>query len=415
MLAIGPFFQQIVKTTTLTIKSSGASVPVAYSYAYSSTSYGVSDADVDLRTKSAIISGLLSANDSSDQFVIPHSCTTGNCTWPDYYSLAVCYTCADLTKTLTVSVEPSSVNGSAPNILHKLSNGVALKTYENQLGIQMTVNNTMDEYDGTLSSIAFMGHNSSLVDMFVIALDNRTTMDGYVLGPYATECILEFCVQDYTAVERNGTFTETRKGKVVTIGNLIQTSYQVQHDGRIFKVGWNTLKAFGFYFSTLFTGRVSFANSLSPVPIFPSEVTQSIWLHLKDPPHTLDSMFRNIEQSMTRAVRTQPSTRNEVDGQSLTQQTIIRVAWAWISLPVALLILAFLFLSTVIVYTRQSGLHPWKESSIAVLFHGLYPRSSGKLHGLTHRNDMDDVAQRFHVRLNVDENGQFLERIRSVT
>ena len=426
MLAIGPFLQQIVNNSTLAVKSSEASLPVAYLYADSASTNNVLDRDVDLRMKSAIMAGLLSGNDSSDQFAVPIKCTTGNCSWPDYTSLAVCAACADLSHRLTVSTSASS-NGSseasAPVVAYKLPNGLQLETYEGQEGIQMTVNNSLQLGNPEPNSIAFQTHNSTLLDLFVIAVDNESTIDGYnQYGPYASECILEFCVQDFTAEETNGTFIETRNGKGLPIEYYTLTppkveaeiddggNYQRTYQGNTYRVGYNTMNSFWSYLPGLFYGTVSWVNTLSPVPTFPNDVTQAIWRHLKEQPLTLDAMFQNIEQSMTRAIRTQPSTSIIHQGHAMVQQSIIRVQWPWIALPVAMLILVLLFLVIAAMRTRLAGLEPWKESSLAVLFHGLRQDNKEIFTGLSHQDEMYERARRLEVRLNVKKGEQLLEQ-----
>ena len=275
MLAIGPFLQQIVNNSTQAIKSNGASIPVAYNYSYPLST------DVDLRMKSAIMGGLLSNNNSATQFDVPVACSTGNCTWQDYTSLAVCTSCADLAAQLTVSTQNSSIKGVAPNIYHKLPNGISLQVYEMALGLQLTVNSTMQNDGPAHASIAFKGHNHTILDMFVIALDKRNSATSIAYGPYAAECIIEFCVQNYTAQVSKGAFHETRGNKGVPIQGHGSGMYTIRDGEHKFGVDYYTLNVFTTYLSNLFFGRVAFTDSLSPVAIFPSDLTQSIWLHLK--------------------------------------------------------------------------------------------------------------------------------------
>ena len=405
-----------MNNSTQTIRSAGASIPVAYKYADPLGTDGILHTDVDLAMKSALMGGLLSTDDSTSLFAVPVSCSTGNCTWAAYTSLAVCGSCTDLTDKLSVSTRNSTVKNSFPHIIHKLTNGVFLEWDESKQGPQMVVNNTMQPTTSSLASIAYKGDNSTIVDLFVIALDNGTMYNKGVKGPYAAECILEFCAQNFTASVNNGTFVETRAGEGIPIRDYMvadgAANYELQHGGRIFKVDYNTLKAFWVYLPSLLYGRVTFEDSLGPTPTFPSDATQSIWRHLMRPPHTLDTMFANIEQSMTRAVRTHPSGKESTQGSSLVQQTVIRVVWPWISLPAAILVLCFMFLVMVATSTHRSGLEPWKESSIAALFHGIASRDDEKLSVLSHHDEMIEAARGMCVRLNGGGGRQVLEQTR---
>lgn len=65
----------------------------------------------------------------------------------------------------------------------------------------------------------------TLVDMFVIALEDKTSTGGNIYGPYAAECILEFCVQELSAIVLEGAFKETIRGRSAAGSNrLTETS-----------------------------------------------------------------------------------------------------------------------------------------------------------------------------------------------
>lgn len=141
-----------------------------------------------------------------------------------------------------------------------------------------------------------------------------------------------------------------------------------------------------------------------------SNITQSIYIHFNQTsPHNLDAMLNNIARSMTLALRTQLGSTQQVTGQSLTPRIIVRVEWAWISLPFIAFALVLVFLTVVAVSTRRAGLEPWKGSNIATLFHGLRHRSDDKLHCLIDQNSMDEAAAIMQFSLRMDEGSQFLE------
>jgi hypothetical protein len=87
--------------------------------------------------------------------------------------------------------------------------------------IEMYVNNTALVYEVQAQSIAFPNHPESLVNVFLILNNYTWGPSNHLLntstgGPYAAECILEFCIQNYTATEYNGTFVETASGPAIT-------------------------------------------------------------------------------------------------------------------------------------------------------------------------------------------------------
>lgn len=424
MLAIGPFVQQIVNSNTRPVSSSGASVPVARWYNASAN-----QVDVDLPMKAAIMSGMLTTNDSSRQYVIPSQCPTGNCTWQSYQSLAVCSSCADLTKSLTSTRQKNDTGV----LIWQLPNGLSLETPDWELGVTMTVNNTQQTNpinDSSYASLAFTNFSFPPLDVFVI-LGNYTGEvaagnDNTKGGPYASECILDFCVQNYTASSSNGTFIETASSEPLFMdarsspcndvnpgSSAPNGGCSVQQNGLNYTVDYDSIKSFWFYLNDVFAGTVDQVDSLGPQPEWPSDLTQSIFTHLNATPHTLDAMFDNIARSMTLAMRTQSGPNVQIGGQYFVEQTFVKVEWGWIALPLALLVFVLVFLIAVAVVTRRQGLEPWKESSIPTLFHGLGGRTGGEeLESLMSQEGMDDAAKEIHARLSIDGERLYLQRVR---
>ncbi|KAK4495451.1 hypothetical protein PRZ48_013782 [Zasmidium cellare] len=404
LLAISPFVQQVLSTELQAVPKNEASLPIAHTYLNDTNTV-----DVDLSMKAAIMNGLLSFGEASPYlFEVPAQCPTGNCTWPNYKSLSVCSQCADLTKRLQTQPANSSTNYSLPN-------GVSLIQDPIAIGVSMTVNNTLA--NASLTSIAFkdrLNDSMPLADVFVI-LANYTwdglgdTPDKLNLGPYAAECILELCVQEYSAISKNGTFHETPVGRpmhldaganrdVVDMGTHSLAYYYVTQDGKNYTIGESAMKGFWFYFTTLFTGSVAQYNSASAQPEWPSDLTQSIFQHLNATPHTLDAMFANIAASATLNLRTRPDA--EIwRGDALYQQAIVTVRWLWMILPLALLILTLVFLLSVAVQTRLAGMQTWKTSSVAQLF---------ALQGLRDKKEMEAVAERMYVKMGRDGRGEWV-------
>lgn len=365
-------------------------------------------ADVDLSMKAAIMSGVLTyGDDSPSLFQIPAQCPTGNCSWPYYRSLAVCSQCADLTDKLSVQPANSSTNYTLPNGLSLIQDPVAI-------GVSMIVNNTLA--NASLASVAFkdrLNDTMPLADVFVVV--GNYSWDGTSdaseklnLGPYAAECILEFCVQLYGAEAHDGNFQEKAIGKPlpldagtnrdVDVGPESLAYYYLTQDGQNYTIGEDAMKGFWFYFTTLFTGSVAQYNSPSRQPEWPSDLTQSVFQHLNATPHTLDSMFNNIAAAATLNVRTRPDAET-VHGDALYQQPIVTVRWMWMSLPLALLVLTLLFLVSVAMQTRLAGMQTWKTSSVAALF---------ALQGLRDKKEMEAVADRMHVKMERDRRGDWI-------
>lgn len=101
-------------------------------------------------------------------------------------------------------------------------------------------------------------------------------------------------------------------------------------------------------------------------------------------------------------------------GQMQAAESCLAVRWAWLSLPAALLGLEVAFLAAIVVLTRSSK-HwrgDWKDSSLALLFHGLdddYASRSREKEkgvagdGLRGRDGMFEVAKGMKVQLTKGE------------
>ncbi|KAN0085369.1 hypothetical protein V8E54_001836 [Elaphomyces granulatus] len=410
MLAINPFVQQIVKSETRTIVYSEASIPITTTY------NPILGSVEEMNMKAAIMAGLLTSTDNWNKFNVQPLCATGNCSWLSYQSLAVCSSCADVTSNLTIT--PSQDLTTA---ILLLPNGMSLNVTDSGSSyIMVSVNNTFLELDAW--SIAFQNHTESIVNVFLI-LSNYTwgpsnhLLNTSIGGPYAAECILEWCIQNYTATVHNGNFVESASGSATSA----ITSWDQDEMARKQVDGVNyTIYKSSFFPLSLYLANVMRGTDIGVMDVdvdrvfdgyqWTDEVSQSMYLHLNETPHTLDALFNNIARSMTLAVRTQAGSTTLVNGKSYTQQIFVSIQWAWISLPFALLILALLFLMGIAHSTRMAGLQPWKGSSIATIFHGLRHLNDDEVHCLIQQHVMDEAAVEIQAILRMDEDGQFLEQ-----
>jgi hypothetical protein len=335
---------------------------------------------------------------------------------------------------LTVTPLQQEKDGNS-QLLH-LPNGVSLPYSDlNPMGeVAMIVNSSQQSglsLGSTLRSIAFLNHTLSLVDVFVILNNYSWGPSNHIInasmgGPYAAECILEFCLQNYTATEKNGVFRELASSPAVLTGNGDDplntpawaegpfSDWIFSQDGANYTIGYQSTVSLWYYLDNVIEGQESSVLLGDGQSEWGSDITESIYIHLNQTPHTLDAMFDNIARSMTLALRTQLGSTEQVIGQSLIQQIFIRVEWGWISLPFTLLVLVIAFLVVVALYTRRAGLQPWKGSNIATLFHGLRHRSNDEFHCLVEQDSMDEAAANIQATLRMDEGGRFLDQVQDI-
>jgi hypothetical protein len=399
MLAIAPFIQQIIGSTTQSVRSTAATIPAATMYDQSDQG-GVASTDLDLTMKAAIMNGALNIDANATQFDVTPGCATGNCTYPAYSSLSMCYSCADLTEKMIVTT--ANVSGTS-TMVSKLANGLSLDSplwRANEGLVTMTINNTLNNEE--LESIAFKDQEFALIDMFVILGPYAADASGSYAGPYAAECMLQWCVQNYTATVRVGNFDETVAGKKL-LNTDNPANATIVDGGRTYTIeyesGFNGMQT---YFAGLLSGTVEQSNGLSPTNLWPTDIDQVVFHYLNDTNHSLDKMFDNIARGMTQNVRTRSNANHTITGEASVTRSIVAVQWAWIALPAALLLITLCFLLAVAVSSRNANLEPWKGNSIAALFHGFDSSTIPKVRLVNSVDEMQAMAERMAARLGED-------------
>ena len=87
-----------------------------------------------------------------------------------------------------------------------------------------------------------------------------------------------------------------------------------------------------------------------------------------------------------------------VPGQADTVETYVPVRWVWLTLPGILILSSALFLALAMIETRRRIAKVGKDSSLALLFHGL--EQSGERTGSVNKlSCIEDVAKDMRVRL----------------
>ena len=415
-LAVNPFVQQVIKYESRLTNATQASLPIAVKYD-TTGNFGQPSLDIDLPMKAAIMDGLLNLDAPANQFGVKSDCSTGNCTWPAYQTLAVCSACSDLTPRLTTKLVEDPSNDNALSYNATLPNGLSLVTpwYESSAGLfSMTMNNTIDTDNAVLRSIAFPENKDifPLIDFFtIIGPYNASAANLTQIGPYAAECVLRFCVQSYFAYESDGIFQEISSGEARFL-NWTSEIYRNQSQPQDYQAYYDAANGLNIHLGKTFVGAFQGQNSLSGTLSFPSDVTQAIFQSLNSTPHTLDSVMSNVAKSMTLDMRTRADAGDPVIGNAAAEQSFVHIEWAWLSLPLALLVLVLAFLLLVFVTTRRLGLEPWKDSSLATLFHGLDNEGRRRVRTLNFEEDMGEAAQGLIVRMEMEDHGWALRSVR---
>lgn len=124
---------------------------------------------------------------------------------------------------------------------------------------------------------------------------------------------------------------------------------------------------------------------------------------------SLHNITTSITASLNALFRKYSSDR--ATGSYIEYQTVVRVQWPWLTLPVVVEILGFVFL-LLIALRSQGSRNPWKGSILAALFHGLNPNSH-KSENLNTITSMEREATKTMVKLDTSDSGKRFLRRRS--
>lgn len=156
--------------------------------------------------KSAIYTGLFLNDNDTIPSLVP-TCSTGNCTWPTYYTLGLCAQVADITNLLEHKCTNTGVDKECN---YTLPNGVSLSESDGQ---NMIISTPPED----TSTISFPGPNVPILDFFIINTDLNVSGSNYGhqntndrdiwSGANALECSIRFCVQSVNTSVINGQHT----------------------------------------------------------------------------------------------------------------------------------------------------------------------------------------------------------------
>ena len=249
--------------------------------------------------------------------------------------------------------------------------------------------------------------------------------------PWALQCSLEFCLQDFHSYTANGILAEnitmtTYNRSVVDISNNNGTDIPVvlstpKNDTYIVSLGANL--GIRSWFETIFTNgsanrNASYTSSLrqadsvivnltvgisSGTTYFDSDIVQTFYWDYYEYANGLPKAMDDLATSMTVAFRSFVG-GVPVDGQAFSSETYVHVRWGWIALPVSVVLFTALFLMAAIWRSRMSNTQVWKSSTLAVLFHGLDEETRSRFRSKRSLGDKKKEAKGITVQL--DEGGE---------
>ncbi|KAL9032667.1 MAG: hypothetical protein Q9180_006371, partial [Flavoplaca navasiana] len=448
-LPVAPLSQQSVhydvRNQPIPGQPDTASLLTAISWNDQSTDDGTAfvqlEASPPLLMKAAILNGLYAGTTTINH--IQPTCPGGNCTYPDYRSLAICTRSADVSSHLK---SEKAYDGDSPertqenfNVLkwyltdynYLISNGTDVFS----LGSAAKNPTQYDELDFS-QSIAFKDSSAPIADVFMIYARSRSSNDDIA----ALEFLLEWCVQSYTTTVTNGTATTERHDAVsnFSVPGSVGESPQMSLDHRDFTLAPGTLSLYQKYFRNIFRGKAW--REGNPTQLYvSSDATQALFQPVNifgrtvngkdDTPNQgggideLQKILDNIAVAMTNVIRTnynKASTTTESNppilGSIWVQETYVTVQWGWLAAPITLLVGSVLFVLGVIISSlscdHRQRPEVWKSSNLPLLkaLEGdLYQEGPS---GMKSPRSMEEWAKEVRVRLTRDADGDSWKLVR---
>ncbi|KAK1144074.1 hypothetical protein N8T08_005736 [Aspergillus melleus] len=407
--AIAPFVQQVIAINLRPVASSApSSIQVCNSSTYTDYDEGAGPGMnvVPLSTAGAIYTGLFqSASPHSN--AVTMSCPSGNCTFNPYQSLGICTRCANITDKLSNSSESF---GTLTNYDYKLPNGLHFQTAMNMMYL---MNGTVDlpllrvETGGVPSILNFTAISAA----------------GYGVPPSvsATECALYFCVNTFNSSVTQSAFNETRvstrTSSNATTSAITEdlfltpdTCYKngTRHqstDACTYHVNWFSGLALSNSLRLLLRGNGSLF--ISNRPSWSSDTLKAVY-GIQGNYTDVSSVFHSLSSALTIHARSKVC-HAFVNGKTWTMESFVQVRWPWMALPIALVVLGFVFLIVTIVKTKNQYI--WKSSPLALLFSDLSVDAPQSIRASPSLSGMEDTSKKMNVWLETTNSGVRLKGI----
>jgi len=263
-------------------------------------------------------------------------------------------------------------------------------------------------------SLAYKDRGSILID--IIFMSSRSSVSPS--RPLAAECVLQFCVKTMTATTKKGVFQEVETSsfsdnsaaaRSYWVGTTGQGPFQYSltppapsgsAPAKTFNVGQTAQAQLSTWLMQQMTGQ-SLANIATELST--SDAAQAISQALDINDTAPFSLMTNIANSLTTNMRTVGNVTQA--GVALQEELYFRIRWAWIALPVAVLLLAWAFTITVSYVCWRKDVRVWKNSTSATLFHGLSEEARSAYWATLDEGDIDDAVKELVLKLECTDKG----------
>ncbi|KAI1502948.1 hypothetical protein F5X99DRAFT_426539 [Biscogniauxia marginata] len=335
------------------------------------------DMSLGLSTKAAIYDSII-AGSMSD---LPVSCSTANCTWPIFPTLAICGSCTES--------DYSPHCGSQDDCSYSMPSGTSISSIgagPSEYHFTVARSNGSSDYFNETSRAVF-----SVFDMIY----NVTVTNGII----ESSMIANWSKTEF-APESSAHFDEYT---FIDIPPELHVNNQTRYS-----ISSESIGALKSFMDTIMWGN---ASEIAGVVDYSSDWVQAMQNATSD----LAGWMSRLSLSMTNDVRvsgTLDTTKIlDYSGTAYMMASHVDVNWYWVVYPMLLMVLAFCYLAQTVWRTARDQVCAWKGDSLPMLFCHV----SKSIHAQV-RNGMDvpeglnDRVGRTEVELVRKEDGQWLFR-----
>lgn len=350
--------------------------------------------------KSAIYSGLISSASLSTPSPL-FSCPSGNCTWDPFSTLVVGSRSTDVTSLVSLNC----TNGTAADrtcsfyapvdqSLSEMLQGANRQTF---MVIETMPPAFLEEAGWDLFNIT----GAFAAVQWVKALNNIANYpparDSAIPFPYvapqttfeAVRCLFYFGVREVSASVVNGIYSEHVLNEYLNDGltlispwDGLDLVYQPpfakanENNNRTFRILNMANEIFSSEFMNLLSGNISVISSSGFVGsniILLLWMTQNMTQLMESVAIYMMNALQGNDLELLTQVENNPSAivpNQAVLGTVWIQEQIVVINWTWLTLLLAVIVAAAVFIWATIIQTSQAGIGVWKNSPLALFFHG---------------------------------------------
>ncbi|KAK4987298.1 hypothetical protein LTR50_004724 [Elasticomyces elasticus] len=384
--------------------------------------------EANIPTKAAIYNGIF-----SNVTDLPVTCPTGNCTWPIIPSVGVCGACMDMKSHLVRECNSTICSYSIPrgSTLYTSANPDRSSDLYRPYSIFTAGSGTNAKLNNTaavggssprswIGSYNFIGlpRNAFLQRV----TDRKMSEPLQISDLIAAECGMWYCLQAHYVNVSFGNIVQSHTdhwneaqepdlmsgddvfnltGKDIINFTNVPAAFNLD-PGTVYGVDVRAFIVIGIALDGLLQGDV--LNAGQAVGSGNSDCVRAVWYFADN----LDAWISNLALSVSNHIRLTDTAQvsKRYAGTAWAPVVYVKVRWAYLTFPIAMVVLSIAFWASSVVETLRSPAKPWKSSALAVLYARLDQELQNEAaNGLLEEDDLGKYVHRRKVVLSDQEDG----------